>query len=62
MSGKAHSSLYKGNDFIGKYYHAIPKKSISVKLLVFNLDFIEREQLTTASGSAGSVRQNRKEY
>ncbi|KXI43956.1 hypothetical protein ACS94_03585 [Bacillus cereus] len=60
MSGKAHSSLYKGNDFIGKYYHVIPKKSISVKLLVFNLGFIEREQLTTASGSAGSVRQKRK--
>ncbi len=26
MSGKAHGSLYKGNDFIGKYYYEIPKK------------------------------------
>ena len=25
MSGKAHGSLYKGNDFIGKYYYEIPK-------------------------------------
>ncbi len=43
MSGKAHNSLYEGNDIIVKYYHEIPKKFNVSQLIGMKLDFIKKE-------------------
>lgn len=59
MSGKAHSSLYKDNGFIGKYCYKTPKKFNVSKLIGIWYGFYRKR---AASCSAGSVRQNSREY